>query len=102
MDGWTKRSLIFVVVAVLVCTTTRFPAFAQDQKLDEEATAEAMITDFVLLRPLGIGATAVGTVFFIASLPFSAPSGSVGVAFRKLVVEPAAFAFARPLGKVIY
>ena len=102
MQGWIRKSLVFVMVAVLVCTTTGFSAFAQDKKMEEEATGEGMIADFVLLRPLGIGATAVGTVFFIVSLPFSAPSGSVGVAFRKLVVEPATFTFARPLGKVIY
>lgn len=102
MHGWKKTSVVFVMVAVLVCTTTGFSAFAQDQKLEEEATAEGIILDFVLLRPLGIAATAVGTVFFIASLPFSVPTGSMGVTFKKLVAEPASFTFARPLGKVIY
>jgi hypothetical protein len=102
MHRWTKRSLALVMVAVLVFATTGFSAFAQDKDLEEEATGEGMIADFVLLRPLGIGATAVGAVFFIVSLPFSAPSGSVGVAFRKLVAEPAHFTFARPLGKVNY
>lgn len=102
MHGWTRRSLVFVVVAVLFCTTTVSSAFAQDTGLEEETSGEEMIGDFVLLRPLGIGATAVGTVFFIVSLPFSAISGSVDLAFQKLVVEPAAFTFTRPLGKVIY
>ena len=100
MNGWTKRSLVFLMVAALVWTTTGFSAFAQDQKLEEGTSAEGMIADFVFLRPLGIAATAVGTVFFIASLPFSAPSGSAKEAFQKLVAEPAGFTFARPLGKV--
>jgi len=90
------------MVAALICTTAGFSALAQDQKLQDEATAEGMIADFLFLRPLGIVATAVGTVFFIASLPFSAPSGSVKVAFKKLVVEPANFTFHRPLGRVDY
>ena len=68
MHGWTKRSLIVAMVAVLVCTTTGFSALAYDQKLEEEATAEGIIVDFALLRPLGILATAVGTSIFIASL----------------------------------
>lgn len=102
MQGWTKRSLVLVMVALLVCTTTGFSALAQDPKLEEEATAEGMIVDFVLLRPMGIISTAVGTVFFIASLPFSGPTGSIGVAFQKLVAEPASFTFARPLGEVNY
>lgn len=100
MHGWTRRSLVFVMVAALVCTTTGFSALAQGPKVQDEATAESMIADFVLLRPLGIVATAVGSVFFIVSLPFSWPTGSAGTALDKLVVEPASFTFVRPLGKV--
>lgn len=100
MHGWTKRSLVLVMVAVLVCTTTGFSALAQDDEFEKEATAESIIIDFALLRPLGIAASAVGTGFFIASLPFSLPTGSIGVAFRKLVAEPICFTFARPLGKM--
>jgi hypothetical protein len=102
MHGWTTRSLAIVMVVVVACTTTGFSAFAQDKELEEEASAEGIIIDFALLRPLGIGATAVGTGFFIASLPFSLITGSTGVAFQKLVAEPASFTFARPLGKVYY
>lgn len=100
MHRWTKRSLAVVMAVVVVFTTTGFSAFAQGQNLQEETTAEGIIVDFTLLRPLGIVATVVGTGFFIASLPFSVPTGSTGMAFRKLVAEPAAFTFARPLGKV--
>ncbi len=102
MHGWKKRSLVFVMATVLVCTTAGFSALAQDQELKDDPTPEGMIVDFVLLRPLGIVATAVGTVFFIVSLPFSVPTGSAGKAFHKLVGEPASFTFARPLGQVDY
>jgi len=100
MQGWTKRSLVLIMVALLVCTTTGFSALAQGQKLGEEVSAEGIIVDFVFLRPMGIISTAVGTVFFVASLPFSGPTGSIGIAFEKLVAEPASFTFARPLGEV--
>lgn len=100
MQGLTKGSVVFVMVALLVCTPTGSSALAQDQKLEEGATPEGMIVDFVFLRPMGIVSTAVGTVFFIASLPFSVPTGSIGVAFQKLVAEPASFTFARSLGEV--
>jgi hypothetical protein len=100
MQELTKRPLVFVMVAFLVCTTAGSSALAQDQKLAEEVTAEGMIVDFVLLRSMGIVSTAAGTVFFIASLPFSVPTGSIGVAFQKLVAEPASFTFARSLGEV--
>ena len=100
MQGRTKSALVFIMVALLACTTTGSSALAQDQKIGEGASAEGMIVDFVLLRPMGIVSTAVGTVFFIASLPFSVPTGSIGVAFQKLVAEPASFTFARSLGEV--
>lgn len=100
MQVWTKRSLVLVMVALLVFTTTGFSALAQYPDLGEETTAEGIIVDFVFLRPMGILSTAVGTVFFVASLPFSVTTGSIGIAFRKLVAEPASFTFVRPLGEV--
>lgn len=72
---------------------------AQDQVPGEQASAEEMIADFLLLRPLGIVATVVGTAFFIVSLPFSLPGGNTKAAFQRLVIEPAAFTFHRPLGR---
>jgi len=50
-------------------------------------------------RPLGLVATVLGTVVFVASLPFQALAGNVADPARKLVVEPAAFTFVRPLGE---
>ncbi|MFB0521764.1 MAG: hypothetical protein ACETWD_10120 [Desulfatiglandales bacterium] len=66
----------------------------------EGATAEKMIADLLLLRPLGIVATVMGTAFFIVSLPFSVPGGNTKAAFQKLVTDPAKFTFDRPLGEV--
>ena len=102
MHGRTKRSLVFVMVAFLVCTTTGFSALAQEKEYEKDATMEGIIVDFVFLRPMGIVSTALGTGFLFASLPFSVTTGSLGVAFKKLVAEPAIFTFARPLGDVNY
>ena len=101
MHRWTRRSLVCVMVMVLVCTTTGFSAFAEGElQLDNKAPAESMIADFVVMRPLGIGATVVGTAFFIVSLPFSALGRNTGTAWNKMVADPFAFTFARPLGEV--
>ena len=102
MHGRTKRSLVFVMVAFLVCTTSGFSALAQEKEYEKDATMEGIIVDFVFLRPMGIVSTALGTGFFFASLPFSVTTGSLGLAFKKLVAEPAIFTFARPLGDVNY
>jgi hypothetical protein len=100
MHRWKKRSVIFSVIVALVLTSTGFPALAGDVQPIEEGSAPAMIADFLLARPLGIVATAVGTVVFVASLPFSAPAGNTKEAFKKLVVDPAKFTFCRPLGRL--
>jgi hypothetical protein len=66
----------------------------------QQPRAETMILDLVLLRPMGLIGTALGTAAFIISLPFSLPTKSADQAAYKLVVDPAKFTFARPLGEV--
>jgi len=67
-------------------------------KFEIQGSAEAMIGDLLIIRPIGIAVTAVGTVVFIVSLPFSVPGGNTKDAFQRLVVDPAKFTFKRPLG----
>ena len=102
MHGWTKRSLALVMVVALVFSTAGFSASAGETTLQDEASGESMIADFLFLRPLGFAATVVGAVFFVVSLPFSGPTGSTGEAFDRLVAEPSNFTFTRPLGKVYH
>jgi hypothetical protein len=60
--------------------------------------AFSMIGDLLIARPLLIGATAIGAVAFVVSLPFTAAGGNIGEAGKALVVEPGAAAFVRCLG----
>ncbi len=64
----------------------------------EAPKAFSMVGDLVVARPLLIGATAVGAVAFVVSLPFTALGGNVGEAAQALVVEPGREAFVRCLG----
>jgi len=101
MGEWIRRTLVVVMVVALVFTTTGFSALAQGElQLDNKAPAESMVADFCVMRPLGIGATVVGTAFFIVSLPFSALGRNTGTAWNKMVADPFLFTFARPLGEV--
>ena len=101
MGEWIRRTLVVVIAVTLVFTSTGFSAFAQGElELDNKAPAESMVMDFCLMRPLGIGATVVGTAFFIVSLPFSALGRNTGPAWDKMVADPFNFTFARPLGEV--
>ncbi len=57
-----------------------------------------MLADLIIARPLLIAATAIGTVAFVVSLPFSALGGNVKEAGQALVIEPGREAFVRCLG----
>ena len=93
-----KQSIVFVVIATLVIMPLGSISFAQDQPQNQEISAEKMIFDFVLVRPLGIIATTVGTCFFIVSLPFSLLGGNTKDAYQKMIAEPVKYTFKRPLG----
>ena len=102
-----RQSLIFfLLAAVLLFTWAASPALAKDQKYQypagEDRNAVSMMFDLILLRPLGLAATVIGTAFFIVSLPVSAIGGNTGEAAKKLVVEPAKYTFSRPLGAEDY
>ena len=65
---------------------------------DQNMKAEKMVADALLVRPLGIVGTIIGSAIFLVSLPFSALGGNVEEAYQKMVVEPAHYTFGRPLG----
>ncbi len=85
-------------------SATAFPAraaksrAAKYKKPSTETSAVAIIADVVLLRPIGLAATVVGSFFFVAALPFSLLGGNVEDSAKKLVVEPALYTFKRPAG----
>ena len=99
-----KKPLIFLIAAVLLLTWAASPVLAKEKQsiTGEDRNAASMIFDLVLLRPLGLAATVIGTAFFVVSLPFSALGGNTGEAAKKLVVEPAKYTFSRPLGAEDY
>ncbi len=93
-----KRRLMWLVATVLLFAAINRPASAEERGPVEGATAEGMIVDLVVLRPLGLVATVVGAAVYVVSLPFSLAGGNAQQAGQKLVYEPAQFTFVRPLG----
>lgn len=65
---------------------------------DSHPSALAMFTDLIVLRPVGIAATALGAVVYVVAIPFTAASGGMTEAGQVLVVEPAMYTFVRCLG----
>ena len=86
-----KRLTVTILIAICIIMTS-IPALGNDQAID--ATM-----DILLVRPVSLAATVVGTAIFIVSLPFSIPSQSVGVTARTLVAEPFKYTFTRPVGE---
>jgi hypothetical protein len=61
-------------------------------------SAVAMGADALLVRPLSLAATVLGSAVFVVSLPLSLLGMNAGQAADRLVVEPAKYTFVRPLG----
>lgn len=59
---------------------------------------DAKAFDAVVVRPLTAAATLAGLAFFVASVPFVAPTSNVRTAWEIFVAEPGDYTFRRPLG----
>ncbi len=99
MRNFIKSGAVIGVIAALICVPFATSAQAQEYFEAKEPGGGAMMYDMVVVRPIGIVATAVGSVFWLISLPFSASGDNTDTATKKLVKEPAAYTFKRPLGE---
>jgi hypothetical protein len=75
------------------------PAAADDPNTVSGDKGMDMMVDIVVMRPLGLAATVIGTALTIVALPFTVPTGSVGDSAREMIVKPAQYTFKRPLGR---
>ena len=95
-----KKVVVLVLFVVLSFPMNLLAVSAHGAKQYASApSAEAMLMDGVVIRPLGLVATLLGGAIFIVTLPFSALGGNMGEAGQVLVVDPAKMTFQRPLGE---
>ena len=94
-----KKSLVILIISMLLTTPFATTALAEEYFEREDPSGGMMIFDFIVVRPIGIVATAVGSVFYVVSLPFSLLGDNTAEAGQMLVKEPAAYTFKRPLGE---
>lgn len=87
-----------MMVAAMMIMPIANTALAAEYFETEDPSGGAMMFDLAVVRPVGIVATAIGCVFFVVSSPFSALGGNIDTASEKLIKDPAAFTFKRPLG----
>lgn len=86
---------LFAMVATLALT---LPAVSSANTIQETPSALAMTGDALVARPVLLAMTAVSSVIYIVSLPFSALGGNAGEAAEVMVVGPAKATFVRCLG----
>lgn len=94
---------VMVVALLLTLMLAPIPARADGPAVREPGTGDKgtdMVLDLLILRPLGLVTTGIGSVLFVVSLPFTLPSGSSGEAACELVRKPLAYTFTRPLGDI--
>ena len=98
-----KKLIKYPAALMLVLAMLMLPlgsaALAQEYIESDEASGDAMIYDFVIVRPISAVATLASTTVYILSLPFSALGGNSDEAAEKLVKEPFEWTFDRPLGE---
>lgn len=99
MKKIANQSISIVVIMMLVFIPFGSVALAAEYFESETPEGGEMMYDAIIVRPIGLIATAVGSVFFVLSLPFSALSGNVDAAGEQLIKKPARFTFQRPLGE---
>ncbi len=84
------RKAFLTLVAAIALVAVSGPAFGASE-LD-------IPVDVLLVRPVTLVGTVLGTALFVVSLPFAIPSGSVKLTAEKLIVAPFKCTFTRPVG----
>ncbi len=97
----TKKFWARIVVLVCTLSLANLSFAARDYQsngAEEKPAALAMAADLVIVRPLMLGATVLGSAFWLVALPFSAAGGNVKQSAETLVIGPARTTFVRCLG----
>ena len=89
---------LFAIVLSVGMVLASNPTHADERYAGEPPSAAAMSADLLLIRPLSLVATVVGTAVFVVSLPFSLLGQNTEDAAQQLVVRPGEYTFVRPLG----
>lgn len=93
----TCKSIALVMVLMFGAMPESAVAAAEPGPVSGDRGTD-MLVDAVVVRPLGLVATLLGTALTVVALPFTIPSGSVESSAREWIVRPADYTFKRPLG----
>lgn len=88
------------VSLVLCCAVAFFFVQTPRGTAQEDGSPEVIAADVLIVRPVCLAATIIGSVLFVVSLPIAIASKSTSETCRKLVALPARATFTRPLGEM--
>ncbi len=94
MREFKKIFLLLLTVSLVIgslCST----GWAADKLRNDPMAHGWSLIDLFVARPLGVLAGIGGSVVFVAALPFTIPSGSVGDSFSMFIAQPVQFSFRR-------
>jgi hypothetical protein len=100
-----KKTILFTLTALLIIGILVPSVYCQESEersFKGTGRGDAILADFIFLRPLGIASCGIGLVATIVSAPFLCCRGN-GDYGREVVgallAEPGGFTVIRPLGK---
>ena len=99
MLGFRKIVVVVLLIAVFSIGPLGPAAFADEYLEREKPTGGMMMWDTLVMRPIGMVATAVGSVVWLVGLPFAALGGNTDESTQALVAAPFEWTFERPLGQ---
>jgi len=107
MQQSNRKLLTYILAFTLAISNIMFSSnvaayenWSNFDMVNEEPTGGTMLADAFMVRPFMLVGTIVGTVTYIVTLPFSLMGGNSREAAKSLVMEPAMYTFARPLGEL--
>ncbi|GAA3943357.1 hypothetical protein [Litoribacillus peritrichatus] len=98
---WVKLSkfaaMTLLIMQLVVPTQGMAESLSDPAKLNQPSAA-AMVLDGLVVRPVMLGVTVLGTALFIVTSPFSLLGGNAEDAADELMIKPAKMTFIRCLG----
>lgn len=94
---FTKRLISVGIGIILLVSISVMPLLAAEPT---EPSPDEVAADLLFVRPVAFCSIVIGSAIFVASLPFTIPTGNLILAGRKLVVAPVKYAIKKPLGEL--
>ncbi len=98
MNVLVKQSLIVLLVVMFAFAPVSILT-SNSYATENKASFGSVVVDAIVLRPLGLCSTILGATFFVITLPFAALGNNINNSAEAMVITPAKYTFARPIGE---